>query len=75
MENRLLLEHLIETLRLEHEIEIRDEDNYKLFNCSSNSRALEPYLNKEVLEWFVVGNREVLSADDIKVVILIGETE
>lgn len=64
MENRLLLKHMIETLRMTHEIEIRDKDNCRLFNCQSNSQALEPYLNREVVEWFVYDN---------KAVILIGE--
>ena len=66
MGNKLTLKDLIELLRFEHEIEIRDEDNYKLFNCPSCSRrALEPYFNREVVEWFASKN--------CKVVILIGE--
>lgn len=75
MENRVLLKHLIERLRFDHEIEIRDENNYRLFNCLNNSQALEPYFNRKVIEWFVITNREVLSADDVKLVILIGEKE
>lgn len=75
MENRITLKHLIELLRIKHEIEIRDKDNYRLFNCLSNSQALEPYFDREVVEWFVIGNREVLSSDDVKVVILLGEQE
>lgn len=67
MKNRLLLKYLIETLRMEHEIELRDEENYRLFNCSSNSQALEPYFNREVIQWFV--------SENCKVVILTGETE
>ena len=63
--NRLILKHLIETLRMEHEIEIRDTDNYRLFGCSSSSPALEPYLSRKVIEWFACGN--------CKVVILIGD--
>ena len=66
MKNRLLLKHLIKTLRMSHEIEIRDKDNYRLFNCSSSSLALKPYFNRKVVEWFVYDN---------KAVILIGETE
>lgn len=62
---KVILKHLIEKLRMEHEIELRNEDNYRLFNCSSNSQALEPYFNREVVEWFTGENR--------KVVILIGE--
>lgn len=64
MENRLLLKHLIETLRFEHEIELRNEDDCRLFNCPSLSEALEPYYNREVLVWFIYDN---------KVAILIGE--
>lgn len=65
MKNRPSLKHLIERLRMEHEIELRDENNYRLFNCSSNSQALEPYLNRKVVEWFAY--------ESGKVVISIGE--
>ena len=65
MENRLLLKDLIELLRMEHEIEIRDAEGYRLFNCSSNSQALEPYFNRKVVEWFAI--------DNCNVVISIGE--
>lgn len=61
----VVLKDLIELLRFEHEIEIRDEENYKLFNCPSYSKALEPYFDREVLEWF--------ASENGKVVILIGE--
>lgn len=61
----VVLKDLIELLRMEHEIEIRDKDNYRLFNCLSNSQALEPYYNKKVIEWFAI--------DNCKLVILIGE--
>ena len=67
MENKLLLKHLIETLRMEHEIELRSEDNLRLFNCPSFSQVLEPYYNREVNVWFASG--------DCKVVILIGEED
>ena len=60
MENRVLLKHLIETLRIEHEIEIRDKDNYRLFNCLSNSQVLEPYLDWEVVQWFAYNNRKAV---------------
>ena len=36
----VVLKDLIELLRMEHEIELRDEDNNRLFNCSSWSQAL-----------------------------------
>ena len=67
MKNKLLLKHLIETLRIDHWIEIRGEDNYELFNCRSNSQALEPYLDREVIQWFAYDNR--------KIVVLIGEED
>ena len=63
----MLLKHLIETLRMEHEIELRSEDNQRLFNCPSYSQAIEPYYNRKVNVWF--------ASDNLKVVILIGETE
>lgn len=69
MKNRLLLKDLIETLRFEHEIEIRDENGYRLFNCPSTSQVLEPYFNRKVIDWFVyIENFR-------KVVISIGEEE
>lgn len=66
IENRLLLKHLIEKLGYEHEIELRDEDNHRLFTCSSNSQILKNYLDREVVEWFVSSS---------KAFILIGEQE
>lgn len=60
----MILKNLIETLRMEHEIEIRSEDNCRLFNCSSYSEVLEPYYNRKVNVWF--------ASDNCKVVILIG---
>ena len=63
----MLLKHLIETLRMHHDIELRDSEGYRLFNCSSNSQALEPYFNRKVVDWFAMGNLEL--------VISIGETE
>lgn len=67
MKNRLSLKHLIDTLRMRHEIELRDEDNCRLFNCSSYSQILEPYYNREVNVWFASG--------DCELVILIGDEE
>ena len=68
MENRITLKELVESLRWEHEIELRNRDNYGLFNCSSNSQALEPYFNEKVDgKWFAIDNR--------KIVILIGGEE
>lgn len=61
----VVLKDLIELLMFEHEIEIRDEGNHRLFNCPSNSQVLEPYFNREVVGWLAFENR--------KVVILIGE--
>lgn len=50
------LKDLIELLRMDHEIELRDEDNYRIFICSSNSEALKTYFNREVVEWFASEN-------------------
>ena len=61
----VVLKDLIELLRMVHEIEIRDKDNYRLFSCSSDSQVLEPYFDREVVEWFV--------GESYKVVISIGE--
>ena len=65
MKNRLLLKYLIKTLRFEHEIEIRNKNNFRLFNCPSTSQVLESYFNREVVEWFAI--------DNCNVVISIGE--
>lgn len=62
----VVLKDLIELLRMEHEIEVRDKDGYRLFNCSSYSEALEHYYDREVVEWF--------ASDSCKVVISVGET-
>ena len=56
----VVLKDLIELLRMEHEVEIRDAEGYRLFNCSSNSQALEPYYDREVVEWFAYGNCNVV---------------
>lgn len=61
----VVLKDLIELLRMEHEIEVRDKEGYRLFNCPSNSQALEHYYDREVVEWFAI--------DNCKVVISIGE--
>lgn len=63
------LKDLIELLRMEHEIEIRSEDNYRLFNCPSNSQVLEPYFDRKVIEWFA------FIGEERKVCISIGEEE
>lgn len=67
IEKIVLVEDLIVTLRMAHEIEIRDNDGYRLFTCPSNSLALEPYLTREVIDWF--------ASEMCKVVISIGEGE
>lgn len=65
MKNRITLKHLIELLRMEQEIQIRNKDNYRLFDCSNKSQALEPYLNREVVNWFVYQNgRIVISIEE-----------
>lgn len=65
----VVLKDLIELLRMEHEIEIRDAEGYRLFECSSSSPTLEPYLDRKVIEWFV------FMCEYRKIVILIGEEE
>ena len=67
MENKLLLKQLIETLRIEHNIELQTRDNDMSLYCVSDSQELEPYFNRKVVDWVASGNCEL--------VILIGETE
>lgn len=67
MENKLLLKHLLETLRIEHNIELQTRDNDMSLYCVSDSQELELYFNRQVVDWVASGNCEL--------VILIGETE
>lgn len=65
MENKLLLKQLIETLRIEHNIELQTRDDYISLYCVSDSQELEPYFNRKVVDWLACGNCDLI--------ILIGE--
>lgn len=44
---------MISTLRTPNErVEIRDKENYEILTCRTDSKALEPYLDCEIINWF-----------------------
>ena len=49
----MILRDMIDTLRIKPtRVQLRDSNNYELLNCESLSKAITPYLDCEVLEWF-----------------------
>lgn len=44
---------MISKLRTDCGVAIRDENDNAVCECWTNSKGTEPYLDKEVLEWFV----------------------
>ena len=46
------LNDMVEKLRKTVVVEIRDQDNYNICTCHTNSKGIGPYLGKEVIEWF-----------------------
>lgn len=46
------LGEMISKLRISGEIEVRNEQNVKLFSCETSSPILLNYSNCEVAEWF-----------------------
>ena len=44
---------MLETLRTEGVVEIRDQDNIGVCVCNTDSKGVEPYTDLEVVEWFV----------------------
>ena len=39
-------------MRNKCEIQIRDHDNFRICETSSDSKGVIPYLNYEIIEWF-----------------------
>lgn len=60
MKNSLLLKPFIETLRTDHEIELRDEYGCRILNCPSGSSVLEYFSNREIVEWYASGTYQVV---------------
>ena len=52
----MIFKEMVELLRINCGVEIRDESNCNVCFCESNSRGIEPYLDKEVVEWFVASS-------------------
>lgn len=48
----MTLNDMIKFLRKTCDIEIRDHDNYRICETSSDSKGVIPYLNYEIIEWF-----------------------
>lgn len=44
---------MLNALRIQANVEVRDEENVELFTCNTQSEVLRNYLNWEVVEWFV----------------------
>lgn len=49
----MTLKDMVEKLRKKEIVEIRDRDNYIICTCHTNSKGIQPYLENEILEWFV----------------------
>ena len=47
------LKDLLDTLRTEGRVEIRDQDNNSVCVCETDSKGVEPYRELKVVEWFV----------------------
>lgn len=47
------LKDMINKLRIPCQIKIRDSENNSICDCESNSKGVIPYLDLEVVEWFV----------------------
>lgn len=48
----MTLNDMIKNLRKNCAIAIRDHDNFRICENSSNSKGVIPYLNYEIIEWF-----------------------
>lgn len=62
------LSDVLNNLRIDCTIEIRDKDNNGICTCITNSKGVDPYINCEVVEWFPVISSTVTGTD---VVVLI----
>ena len=58
----MTLRDMVSTLVYPQTIEVRDEWNMELLITSSDSYAIEPYLDKDVLSWFA-GNAPFKTSD------------
>lgn len=47
------LKDMLNTLRRSCTVRIRDLDNNAICICDSNSKGVDPYLDLDVVEWFV----------------------
>lgn len=49
----MTLKDMIDKLRIPCRIKIRDSESYPICDCESDSRGVIPYLDLEIVEWFV----------------------
>ena len=49
----MTLKDMLNVLRIPCIIKIRDLDNDPICNCGSDSKGVYPYLDLEVVQWFV----------------------
>lgn len=50
---RMKVKEMVNTLRITSEIEFRNSENYTICKAKSDSEGVNPYLEREVIEWFV----------------------
>ena len=53
------LREMIELLRMNQRMEIRDSDGHEICECDTNSAGVIPYLDKTILEWFAATHLHV----------------
>ena len=49
----MTLKDMVDKLRIPCWIKIRDSESYHICDCESDSRGVIPYLDLEIVEWFV----------------------
>jgi len=48
----MTVKDLITHLRMKQRMEVRDEQEYELFTCDTDSAVMFDYWDREVVEWF-----------------------
>lgn len=69
------LSDVLNNLRIDCTIEIRDKDNMEICTCDTNSKGVDPYINCEVVEWFPVISSTVTGTDVVVLIDLEGNNE
>ena len=72
----ITLGKVIDLLRIDATIEIRNEENMMICICRSDTQGIDPYRNMNVIEWFVNSVKFIRSEHDPQLTFLIQtETE